>query len=104
MVGSGLASHGYLAEGTVTEIVGAFMVILPLAWGMWDKYRSERATQAREAVAVNVGAVVADATIGRTPTIAPARAAVLIEAIAPTLPTGVSYPLQSDTQPKEGSP
>jgi len=77
------SSLGLLSETTLNEVVGAVMVIIPIAWGIWDKFRAEAATQARETVAVNVGIAVADRTAGATPPVPSANVPAVIEAFAP---------------------
>ena len=62
------------------------MALISVFWGVWDKYRAEKRARAREAVAVNVGIVVADATIGPTPLVGDDDALHVIATIAPTLP------------------
>ena len=66
VIGGYLVGKGYVTEEMVAQIVGAIMALVPLAWGMWNAKRSEEKTQAREAVAVNVGIKVADNTAGPT--------------------------------------
>lgn len=84
-IGSILAARGYVDEQTANTIIGAVMVIIPVAWGIWDKIHSEQKTAAREATAVNVGIVVADSTKGKTPLTTPAEAASLITNMAPSV-------------------
>jgi hypothetical protein len=84
--GAWLATHKYIDAESANEIVGAVMILIPILWGMWDKYRAERKTKAREAVAVNVGIKVADATIGETPLVTAADAPAVIASGAPHLP------------------
>ena len=87
IVGTIAAALGHhVADETLSEVAGALTVMIAFGWGIWDKYQAERATKAREVVAVNVGKVVADATPGPTPLSTPAQAAVLIEQIAPSMP------------------
>ena len=81
--GSMLAAKGYMDDGTVQSTVGAVMVILPVIWGIWDKYRAEQKTKAREVVAVNAGIIVADATAGPTPEASPETAKAIIETFSP---------------------
>lgn len=97
VAGYWLASHGYIGGGApmpgvgyedypsaytgagmLDQIVGAIMVLISALWGVWDKYRAERAAKAREAVAVNVGIAVSNAEIGLT---APLPAAAVPEVI-----------------------
>lgn len=56
-LGGFLAAHGILDQSTAQDVVGAIMVIIPIAWGMWAKYEDERAAKEREKVAVQAGVV-----------------------------------------------
>lgn len=90
--GSWLTTNGYLSGGNVDQLIGVVMVLVPLFWGVIQKYSAERKAKAREVVAVNVGIVVADSTFGAT-TLPPAVAVpVLIETIAPMLPVAKETP------------
>lgn len=90
--GAWMATHKYIDATAVNEIIGAIMVIVPIAWGVWDKYRAEAATKAREAVAVNVGIAVADRTAGLTAPVPAANVPAVIEAFAPVAPTATDVP------------
>ena len=89
-IGSVLGAKGYMDDATVQGMIGAVMVVLPILWGVWEKYQSERKTAAREVVAVNAGIKVADATEGPTPAASPEVAKAIIEIFAPEvqLPQG----------------
>lgn len=89
--GGWMATHKYIDADTMNEIIGAVMVVIPIAWGIWDKFRSERATKAREVVAVNVGIAVADRTVGLTPAVPSSNTQAVIEAFAPIAPVGDAY-------------
>lgn len=67
--GTYLTSGGYLSGGNVEQLIGVVMVLVPLFWGIFQKYTAERKTKAREVVAVQVGISVADATLGPTPSV-----------------------------------
>ena len=67
VLGSGLVAKGYLSDGVMQQVIGAVMVLLPAAWGIWDKYEAATAAKARDVVAVNAGIALADSTIGATP-------------------------------------
>lgn len=84
--GGWMATHDYIDADTMNEIVGAIMILIPLAWGIWSKYRAERDTKAREAVAVNVGIAVADRTAGVTPAVPAADTQAVIKAFTPVAP------------------
>lgn len=90
MMGTALAAHGYIDNGSVNEIVGAVMVIIPAVWGVWDKYRAEKATQARETVAVQAGVTAAAVASRPGPSMSVSnidhpQAQRIIQAFAPTL-------------------
>ena len=91
-VGAWMATHKYIDADAVNEIVGAVMIIGPLVWGVWDKYKTEAKTKAREAVAVNVGIAVADRTAGLTAPVPPANVPAVIEAFAPVAPAAANAP------------
>ena len=104
VAGSSLVAHGYLNTDAMNETIGAFVVIIPILWGVVDKYSAERKTKTREAVAVNVGIKVADSTVGLTPLVTATAAPEIINAIAPTLPAGSIEPAITEVQPTKGSP
>ncbi len=57
-VAGGIAvGRGWITTEQSVEVGGALLVLVPAAWGFWNAYRSERATQAREHVAVQAGVV-----------------------------------------------
>lgn len=85
MVGG--ASLGMFSTETLQEIVGAVLAVIGAAWAVWESYRAEASTKAREAVAVNVGIAVADRTVGLTPAVSPVNVPAVIEAFAPVAPT-----------------
>lgn len=82
VAGGSLATHGYIADGAVNEVVGAVMVILPLIWGIVNKYTSEKKAVVREVTAVNAG-IAAGATGQVGDTIRPADAPAIIQKFAP---------------------
>lgn len=53
--GSVLVTKGYVDDATLQAIIGAIMVLVPVLWGIWDKYQSEASAKAREVTAVNAG-------------------------------------------------
>jgi FtsH-binding integral membrane protein len=65
--GAWMATHQYIDSAMANEIVGAVMIIIPLVWGAYDKFKVERETKQRETAAVNAGIVIADKTVGPTP-------------------------------------
>lgn len=81
--GTTLAAYGFLSEENIQGLVGAIMTIIPIVWGVWDKFQSEAKTKAREAVAVNVGIAVADRTAGATPPVPAEKATAVINAFKP---------------------
>lgn len=84
-IGATLVARGYLTDENANSIVGALLVIGPLIWGVAQKFMAEREAKKRETVAVNVGVVVADNTVGKTPSIAPASVPLLLETIGPRI-------------------
>lgn len=55
IIGTLLTTHGVVKETEWATYSGAITMIAPIIWGMWQKYRSELRTQARERVAMNAG-------------------------------------------------
>ena len=80
-IGATLVARGYMTDATVNSVVGALLVLGPLLWGLVQKFQAERSAKEREAVAVNTGIIVADATVGQTPPVAMMQATKLIENI-----------------------
>jgi hypothetical protein len=77
-----MATHKYIDAGAADQIVGAVMVIIPIAWGMWQKYSAEKKTAVREVAAVNAGA--AAATMGEVgPTVRTVDVPQIIEKFSP---------------------
>jgi hypothetical protein len=62
-LGTSITGTGLVNETQWVAIVGAAMTVMPIAWGVWDKYVSEKKTQARvnNAVAQATGAFPASA-------------------------------------------
>jgi len=86
VIGGTFTARGIMSSEMVDQIVGAMMVILPAAWGIWQKFSAEKKAKAREAIAVNIGIAVADRTPGLTPAVAAINAPEVIEAFAPVAP------------------
>ena len=83
--GSWLTANNYVSGGNVEQLIGAICVLAPLLWGVWEKYSAERKAKAREVIALTAGLVIADATAGKTQTIAPVDVPDAIKAIAPQI-------------------
>lgn len=98
-IGGVLTTKGYVDDATVQTVIGAVMVLAPAVWGIVDKVLAERATQAREAKAVNAGIQAADATPGPTPAASPAVAQMIIAAAAPVPPAPVPDSTTAKAQP-----
>ena len=81
--GSYLTAAGYLSEGNASELIGAAMVLVPLVWGALGHIFDERKAKAREAVAVNVGIAVANASPGITPLVPAVLVPSLLQTVAP---------------------
>lgn len=64
VLGTSLAARGFVHSDSINDAVGAVMVIIPIVWGVWDKYKAERMTKARETVAVQAGVNAAVAATG----------------------------------------
>jgi hypothetical protein len=92
--GTFLVTNGLLSQESFDQLLGAILVILPLLWGIWQKFQAERDAKKREVVAINVGVVVADATVGPTPAIPPVKVPEVIAAVEPRirLPTDPEKP------------
>lgn len=52
VAGGALATHGLISSDAANEAIGALMVIIPVVWGVWDKYHAEVKTQTRIAEAL----------------------------------------------------
>jgi hypothetical protein len=83
--GAFTVTNGLMTQESFDQLVGAVLVLIPLLWGVWQKFQAERATKAKEVIAVHVGMVVADNTVGPTPPIAPIKVPEVIDAIAPRI-------------------
>lgn len=84
-LGAFFVSKGFLTSEGLDQLVGAILLIVPVGWGIWQKFQAERSAKKREVIAVNVGFVVADATVGPTPPIAPVRVPAVIAAVKPRI-------------------
>lgn len=63
VVGSSLTTHGVLMGDQATEIIGPVMTVLPILWGIWDKYQEEHKTKVRENTAMNEGLELVNAPV-----------------------------------------
>jgi hypothetical protein len=55
-VGSGfLVGHGYFNEVQATEIGGAIMTLVPVAWGIYQKRQAAQKSDERAQAAYNAG-------------------------------------------------
>ena len=59
------------------------MAAIPIAWGIWDKYRTEARAQAREVVAVNAGIAEANAATANIPPVPAEAVPAIIEKHSP---------------------
>lgn len=55
MIGASLTTHGILMGDQASEFIGPIMTVLPVLWGIWDRYRDERKAKVRENTAMNEG-------------------------------------------------
>lgn len=83
IIGGVVTAHGYASDETAKEIIGAIMAVVPIIWGIWDKYQSERKTAAREAVAVNAGVALANSAPTNLPPVHPADVPAVIAEFSP---------------------
>lgn len=95
VIGGIVVAKGYIDSGTATMISGIIVALAPFAWSALSKWQAEKAAKAREAVAFNSGIIKADNTVGPTPLVPLAEVAKVIQAIAPTLPAGLTAPAPS---------
>ncbi len=65
--GSWLVAKGLLDNATMNNALGAIMVIIPVVWGIWDKYKTASNTKVREANALNVGIALSNQDPNQTP-------------------------------------
>jgi hypothetical protein len=84
--GAWLAGKNLLDNETASALVGSLTVALPALWGVLEKIVAERKAKAAQAIALNVGIVVADRVTGKTPLVPASEVPALIAVIAPTLP------------------
>lgn len=79
-LGGILSAQGFIAESTVTQIIGAITVIIPAVWSIWDVFHTETKAQAREVNAVQAGiAAAVDPTNAiNTPDVSPQTAKAVI--------------------------
>lgn len=56
VIGGALTAKGYMDDTNVQLLIGAFMTLIPVGWGIVEKYRSERKTVERAQEAYNAGA------------------------------------------------
>jgi hypothetical protein len=94
-VGGVLVAQGWVSAEVVQQIVGAALILIPAAWGYWQKIQADRAAAAQAALALNVGAALADVTTGKTPPIPAAKAPEVIKAFQPL----VLMPLSPEVAP-----
>lgn len=91
-LGGYFVGKGYMDEATAAALGVLAMIAAPLLWGMVEKFQSEKKTEAREAVALNAGIRIADATEGPTPAVAPASVKAVLAATAEILPPPYQSP------------
>jgi hypothetical protein len=94
-VGGVLTALGWVSAEVVQQIVGAALILIPAAWGAWQKVQADRAAAAQAALALNVGMALADVTIGKTPPVPAAKAPEVIKAFEPL----VLMPLSPEVAP-----
>ncbi len=82
--GTMLTAKGVTTEASVNETVGAVMVIIPVIWGIWDKYQAEHSAKARETVAVQAGAIAALSGAPVAESASKAEAQTIIKTFGPT--------------------
>ena len=97
-LGGWLVFNGYLTDDEATQIIGALIVAIPVIYGAWDKFRADRAAKELAALALNVGIVVSDNVVGKTPPVPAAKVPDLLAIIGPS----VLMPLNPEIQPVVG--
>jgi hypothetical protein len=83
--GAFMVTRGFMTQESFDKLLGGLVVVVPLVWGIFQKIMADRAAKKREVVAVAVGMVIADATIGATPLIPPIKVPEVLAAIAPRI-------------------
>ncbi len=56
VAGGFLTAKGYATDANVEAIIGALMILVPIGWGVVEKYRRESKVQDRVEQAYNAGA------------------------------------------------
>ena len=85
IAGTWFVARGYVSESNAAEVIGAITVMLPVLWAAGQHFIEEAKTKAREVIALHAGIVIADGTVGQTPTIAPVDVPDVIKAISPQI-------------------
>lgn len=55
LAGGWLATHGYIPNADINDLVSAIMILGPIIWGIWVNHRTEDKAKVREMVAVQAG-------------------------------------------------
>jgi hypothetical protein len=86
--GTWLVAKKYIPADSVNEIIGAVMVLIPVAYGAWKHKQAETVAKARDVVAVNAGiaATVAAVNAGTPPTVSAVSARVVRELAPEPIP------------------
>lgn len=67
VVGASLTTHGVLMGDQAAELIGPVMTVIPILWGIWDKYQEEHKAKLRENTAMNEGLELANVPAKVTP-------------------------------------
>jgi hypothetical protein len=92
-IGAWLAGKNLLNSETASALVGSLMVVIPALVGVLEKILAERKAKTDQAIALNVGIVVADRVSGATPLVPASEVPALIAVVAPTLPDALPNPI-----------
>jgi hypothetical protein len=98
-LGGVLAGRGWVSAEIVDQAVGVALIVVPAAWGAWQKISADRAAKAHAALALNVGVALADVTMGKTPAIPPAVVPAVIEAFKPVVLMPINPKSRPDVLP-----
>jgi hypothetical protein len=79
------AVRGFMSDDLLTEFIGGLMVLIPVLWAIAEQYYLDIKAKHREVIAITAGIVIADNTVGPTPTIAPIDVPATIAAIKPQI-------------------
>jgi hypothetical protein len=98
-LGGLMVAKGLVSSDTLNQYIGAFMIVVPAIWSVWEKIKESQAAAAKAHDALNAGIALANASPVNLAPVSAVNAPAVLAAVAasPPVPVVVRSPLTMAT-------